>query len=127
MISRLHVPAVYKSGHVFGLTREGDLIHSMTPVDTFETARPLRCTPRARVTLMTAGSPSGIADTATATEKRAISKSSYPVRSPIPKTTPAKERPAIPRIVLSLLMRFCSGVRPLTVVCTPPAITAASM
>ena len=99
----------------------------MTPVDIFETARPLRCTPRARVTLMTAGSPPGITDTATATEKRAISKSSYPVRSPMTKSTTAKERPAIPKIVLSLLMRFCSGVRPLTVVCTPPAITAASM
>ena len=71
---------------------------------------------------MTAGNPSGIAETATATENRSISTISYPRSRPRTNTITAMPTPPNPRMVPSLDIRLCRGVSSRSVLRTSCAI-----
>ncbi len=70
----------------------------------------IRATPMASMMVTAAGSPSGIADTARATEALNISTADWPRRRPIRKLATDRIRIATSRNVLNRAISFVSGV-----------------
>ena len=96
----------------------------------------IRCTPMERTIVTMAGSPSGIAETASETAVIKISSTSMPESSPTTKMTAQANSATMPRYLPSCASFFCSGVcpssspssrpamRPISV-CIPVAVTTA--
>ena len=70
----------------------------------------IRCTPSASETLTAVGSPSGMAETAAATENNSISTSDSPRSTPSPKMTVAATTDRMPSRVDRTARRCCRGV-----------------
>ena len=87
----------------------------------------IRCAPRAREIVTTAGSASGTTATARAIPKITISQNGWPLRIPRTRIT-ATTATAAPARTRPTLSRFsCSGVRRLSTPCSSPAIVPNSV